>query len=941
MDAKKKLMLIDGNSIINRAYYALPLLTNSEGEFTNGVYGFLTIFFRLYDEERPDYTAVAFDLRAPTFRHKKYEEYKATRKSMPDELRPQMPLLKNLLGKMRIKIYEAEGYEADDVLGTLARAGAEAGMRAVVVTGDRDLLQIADEDIKIRIPKTKSGKTEVEDYSKADVVDKIGVTPREYIDVKALMGDSADNIPGVPGIGEKTALKIIREFGSVENAIDNASLIKPKKASENLIQHKDLALLSKELATICTSAPVTLLPEEMTADRMFNAEAAKEIARLNFKSLFARFAKEENPFLTAGPDHPAGPDHTAGPGHQAGENRQAEHDHRTGENRQPDPYPPTDPYRPADYALVPDAETAAKLLAESGDLTAFATIFLENKPVGFAFSYGASQRPRVYFIKISAPRALEEGASLDEDTFVAVCKPFLTSKGEKITLDYKRELTYWRAKGVDPVNVRFDALLAAYILDSSKGAYDYTTIAWDLFQENFPLQEELLGKGRNRTTVDEADADLLLNYACGHADVIWRGYPIMRDKLTQNEQRDLYYNIEMPLAEVLWDMERHGIKVDRDALEAYGQVLGLRLETLIGEIYDLAGEEFNINSPAQLGAVLFDKLGLKGTKKNTQGYSTAAEVLERLAFDHPIVPKILEYRSYTKLKSTYVDGLLAVLDPTAQKIYSTFNQTVTSTGRISSTEPNLQNIPIRLELGRQLRKVFVPTEGFVFLDGDYSQIELRVLAHMANDETLISAFKNGQDIHRLTASQVFKTPFELVTLGQRSNAKAVNFGIVYGISAYGLSHDLNITVKEASSYIDGYFEKYPGVKKYLDESIAQAKRNGYASTIWGRRRLIPEFTSSNFAQRSFGERVAMNMPVQGTAADIIKLAMIRVHSRLKKENLRSRLILQVHDELLLEAALDELETVKAILKEEMENAAPLKVPLETDFHTGASWYDAK
>lgn len=883
----KKILLIDGNSIMNRAYYALPLFSNKEGEYTNAVYGFLNIFFKIYDEENPDYAGIAFDLPRPTFRHIKYEAYKGTRKSMPEELRPQFPLLKQLLAKMQIPIYEMEGYEADDILGTLATCSAAAGLTPVVVSGDRDLLQLAGDKIKIRLPKTKAGKTEIEDYYEKDVIERIGVTPSEYIDVKALMGDTSDNIPGVPGIGEKTALKIIQDYKNVETAILHAVDIKPKKASENLLLYQEQALMSKELATIITNVPIDFDPKCFEVKNIYTAEALDEIKRLEFKTLLPRFSKEA-PAIT----------------NDSG-----------------------------DYLQITDAgEAKSYMAALSGkDKIACALVAYEEEVLGLSF---CCEEDKSVFIRINP--------NITETELADICRSFLASAQCKIFLDSKKALAWSGRFQADIQNICFDASLAGYILNSSKSAYDYNDIAFDFLSETYPSPEEFFGKGKNRQTVEDLPAHNLTAFACRQAQVVYRAYEKMAARIEENGQHSLYYDIELPLAAVLKNMESYGIKVDKDALTQYGIMLDEAVSELTKDIFSLAEEEFNINSTQQLGVILFEKLGLKAGKKTKTGYSTAHEVLEKLTDHHPIISKILDYRSLTKLKSTYVDGLLSVIHPSTGKIHSTFNQTITTTGRISSSEPNLQNIPIRLPLGRGLRKVFIPTDdSYVFIDGDYSQIELRVLAHMSRDEVLIRAFQEGQDIHRLTASQVFKTPLDQVTPSQRGSAKAVNFGIIYGMGAFSLGQDLKISKKEAERYIEGYFEKYPGVKRFLDESVNSAKESGYASTIFNRRRSIPELGASNFVQRSFGERVAMNMPVQGSAADIIKIAMVKVHRRLKEEGLASRLILQVHDELLIEAKKEEAERVKDILRQEMEGAAALAVPLETDLHQGETWFDAK
>jgi len=768
-----KILLIDGFSILFRAFYALPILTNPQGEYTNAVYGFMNIFLKFLNEGNPDRLAIAFDLPEPTFRHKKFEAYKGTRKPAPPEFAPQIPILMGLLKAMNIPIVTCSGYEADDVLGSLAIRASALGYATVIVSGDRDLLQLASDTIKIRIPKSKKGgKTEVEDYHADDVLQKYGVTPKAYIDVKALMGDASDNIPGVPGIGEITATKIVSTYGSIEEAIANAADIKPKRASENLSTYVNQAILSKELATIALDAPVEFDFDKPFTD-IWTEEALVEMDRLGFKKLGPRGRRSQS-------------------------------------------------------------------LAED-----------------------------------SPPSSI-----IGED-------------GVRLIWDVKRGV-----ESLQPGDKVFDAMLASYVL-------------------NDPLDELM------PTEISTV-------------------YPDMRRRLTENGQAYLYDEIELPLAFVLADMERYGIKIDKEALIAYGQALDIQIDTLTAEIYALSGEVFNIQSPAQLSVVLFETLGLKGTKKTKSGYSTAADVLEGIKNQHPVIPKILAYRSHAKLKSTYVDGLLPLINPEDFRIHSTFNQALTATGRISSAEPNLQNIPVRMPLGRELRKVFVPeSDDYIFIDADYSQIELRVLAHMSGDEALIGAFHQGQDIHKLTASQVFHTPINEVQPYQRHAAKAVNFGIVYGISAFGLSQDLDITRQESQMYIDGYFRQYPKVKEYMERTISEAKAHGYVSTIFNRRRPIPELKSSHYATRSFGERAAMNMPIQGTAADIIKIAMVRTSARLKAEGLTSRLILQVHDELLLEVKKNEADVVRTLLKEEMEKAADLSVPLEVELHEGVTWYDAK
>ncbi|MFR3211404.1 DNA polymerase I [Anaerotignum sp.] len=883
----EKIMLIDGNSIINRAFYGVPLLTNAEGRYTNAVYGFFNILFKLLDEDQPDYLAVAFDMHAPTFRHKTFDGYKGTRKGMPEELREQMPLLKEVLTAMRIPIYEQEGYEADDILGSLSKEAEDAGLIPVVVSGDRDLLQIAGETLKVRIPKTKGGRTETEDYYAKDVMEKYGVTPLEFIDVKALMGDTSDNIPGVPSIGEKTAVKIIQQYHDIENAIAHAAEIKPKKASENLAEFQEQARLSKFLATIIRDMPLEMDLSKMTTADIFTPEAYELIKRLEFKSMFSRFEQKTTQ---------------------------------------------TEAVETAFAHIITGEE--AKNFFENLKQKETAYILLVDDGVWKGMSVCQKEGEGVF---------LEITEELPPQTLADCAKDFFVTKNiVKIGHDVKRDIHTVAPFGVDEIYASFDTALAAYLLNPTGNSYEYDDLARDFLEEVYPSAEEVLGKGRSKQPLESLLEGERVAFAARQAEVAFRSKQIMTEKIKENEQEELFYEVEMPLLYVLADMERWGMKVDRQALLAYQKQLAESIETITKEIYELSGEEFNLNSPKQLGVILFEKMGLKGGKKTKTGYSTAADVLEKLKNEAPIVEKILYYRQLAKLKSTYADGLLAVMDDKTDKIYSTFNQTITATGRISSTEPNLQNIPVRLELGRELRRVFVPTsDEFCFLDADYSQIELRVLAHIAGDETLIDAFRHQQDIHRLTASQVFHVPFDEVTSLQRSNAKAVNFGIVYGIGSFSLSQDLGITRKEAEQYIAAYFTKYPKIKEYQERMIKEATEQGYVSTIFHRRRAMPELQSGNFVQRSFGERVAMNMPIQGSAADIIKIAMVKVHRALKEGGFRSRLILQVHDELLIETALEEKEAVAKILKENMEQAVALAVPLDVDVHEGQNWLDAK
>lgn len=883
----EKIMLIDGNSIVNRAFYGVPLLTNGEGRYTNGVYGFLNILFKLLDEEQPDYLAVAFDLHAPTFRHRTFDGYKGTRKGMPEELREQMPLLKEVLQAMHIPIFEQEGFEADDILGTLSALAEKNGIVPVVVSGDRDLLQLAGETLKVRIPKTKGGRTETEDYYAADVQAKYGVTPAEFIDMKALMGDASDNIPGVPGIGEKTAAKIITQYHDIETAIAHAAEIKPKKASENLAAYQEQARLSKFLATIVRDMPLEWDKETLKIGDMFNQTAYELVKRLEFKSMFSRFEGS------------------------ASAPKQAEQT----------------------YRFVADREGAKEVLAA-----------LKKGEVGYAFVYENEEGQGLALYQEQLGGVwMEASMAFLMQELLEIFQPFFADSAyRKIGHDVKKDIRFLRSYGYDGFTAEFDTAIGAYILNATGSSYEYDDIAAVFLNETYPSQEEVFGKGRTKKAFAALPEAERTAYGARQAEIFFRARKVMEERLAENEQKSLFYDMEMPLIYVLADMEKYGIKVDKAALLAYQKRLGESLDGMEEEIYALAGEKFNINSPKQLGVILFEKLGLKGGKKTKTGYSTAADVLEKLRTAHPIVERILHYRQLAKLKSTYADGLLAVMDAETEKIYSTFNQTITATGRISSTEPNLQNIPVRLELGRELRKIFIPESAeFCFLDADYSQIELRVLAHISGDESLIAAFKSNQDIHRMTASQVFHVPFDEVTPLQRSNAKAVNFGIIYGKGAFSLGQDLGISRKEAEEYINAYFARYPKIKTFMEDTIKNGTKNGYVSTLWNRRRNMPELQSSNFMQRAAGERAAMNMPIQGTAADIIKLAMIKVHRALQEGGYRSRLILQVHDELLIEAYKEEKDAVAKILKENMEHAADLLVPLDVDVHEGASWFEAK
>lgn len=869
----EKIVLIDGHSILNRAFYGVPDLTNADGLHTNAVYGFLNIMFKILDQEKPEYLTVAFDVHAPTFRHEMFEEYKGTRKPMAEELRQQVPVIKEVLQAMGVKIVEKAGLEADDILGTISRMSERRGLEVSVISGDRDLLQLATEHVKIRIPKTKKGQTEIEDYYAEDVLNAYQVTPTEFIDLKALMGDTSDNIPGLPGVGEKTATKIITEYHSIENAHEHASELKPPRASKAIIEHWDLAVLSKTLATIKLDAEIDYEFADAKLGNLYTDEAYVYFQKLQFKNLLGRFETSEL-------------------------SNKIEDAFETITNKEKAEQIFTDAAKAerVGIALCKNTEDVLPLFA---DLAEFAGIAL------------CCSDEHVYYIKtgndISSAWLKEQTVQLVEKNECCIFFDVKNAMGELGSL---------------PVSHCFDGTIAAYLLNPLKSDYTGEDVARERL--NLLIEDKLPDDSK----------------ACYEAYTGWKAAPILQEQLNENNMWKLFVDVEMPLVETLYDMEQCGVRVEADELKAYGEKLGVRIHELEQEIYEEAGEIFNINSPKQLGVILFEKMGLQGGRKTKTGYSTAADVLEKLAPEYPIVAKILEYRQMAKLKSTYADGLAGFIQADG-RIHGKFHQTITATGRLSSAEPNLQNIPVRMELGRLIRKVFIPEDGFVFVDADYSQIELRILAHCSGDDMLINAYRQAQDIHRITASQVFHVPFDEVTDLQRRNAKAVNFGIVYGISSFGLSQDLSISRKEAAEYIEQYFLTYPGIKTFLDNTVASAREHGYVETLFGRRRPMPELKSSNYMQRSFGERVAMNAPIQGTAADIIKLAMIGVSRRLKEKQMKSRLVLQVHDELLIETYIPELEQVEEILKEEMERAADLKVPLLVDMHTGNNWYEAK
>lgn len=889
-----KIMLIDGHSILNRAFYGVPDLTNFEGIHTNAMFGFLNIMFKFLEEEQPEYLTVAFDVSAPTFRHKAYADYKGTRKPMADELSQQVPLIKDILKAMNICTVELEGYEADDILGTIAAQCEAKGMDVTIISGDRDLLQLAKDHVKIRIPKTKNKVTEVEDYLPKDVYELYGVTPSEFIDMKALMGDSSDNIPGAPGVGPKTASALIAAYHTLDNVIEHIEELKPPKAKKAIQEHIEQVKLSRFLAEINTHVPITYKVDDAVLNDIWNEKAYELLKRFNFKSLLKNFDKN---IATIKTKEPLFYNHIIHIENQS---------------------------------MMDDIFKKAKETIASNQNVGFYLLYEEGILYGFSLCLN---QDAVYF---ALKGIVREDYIAHQFAELSTCCLSETS-GKLITINLKDVLNVF-----DKMEICEEAFvdigLGAYLINPNNDGYEVDKLALDYCHMTVSSRSEIFGK----MTFSEAfmiNIDGLAKYGAIGSYISLFAWDSIKNTLIKESMYDLFNKIEMPLLYVLFSMEKEGILVDRIALKIYGDKLAERISVIENEIYKEAGEEFNINSPKQLGVILFEKLNMPHSKKNKSGYSTAADVLEKLAVDYPIVEKILEYRQLTKLKSTYADGLAQYIG-SDERIHGKFNQTITSTGRISSTDPNLQNIPIRMELGKQIRKVFIPKENCVFLDADYSQIELRILAHMSSDKKLIEAYNMAEDIHRITASQVFGVPFEEVTDLQRRNAKAVNFGIIYGISSFGLSQDLSISKKEAAEYIEQYFKTYPDIKGFIDSLVEDAKEKGYSLTMFNRRRPIPELKSSNFVQRSFGERVAMNSPIQGTAADIIKLAMINVYSALKEHHLKSRLILQVHDELLVETYMDELDEVQGIIQEAMENAAHLNVLLEIDMKQGKNWLEA-
>lgn len=860
-----KLLVLDGNSIVNRAFYGIKLLTNKDGQFTNGIYGFLNILIKLREECQPDKVAIAFDLKAPTFRHKMYSEYKAGRKGMPEELRSQMPILKELLTALGYTIVEKEGYEADDILGTLS-AQCKEGDECFIATGDRDSLQLVSDTTKVLLASTKMGKAITTVYDKEKIMEDYGVEPKGMIEIKALMGDSSDNIPGVAGVGQKTAGDLIARYGSIDYIYEHLEELEIKKGvHDKLLADKDNAFLSRTLGTICLEAPVCLNMETYSIGEIDAKKAISILVNLEMFGIIEKLGltAEKNTALTV-------------------EEKEKK-------------------------SFIEERDLPLLLGEIKKEGKAYFNTFFDEKGIKeFWFSF----EDKVKYVASDC---------LDFEEFVCA---FLSGDSEKYTSDVKALYKFAKDRNIEVKNVKMDTSLAGYILNPSANSYE----ADRLCQEYGVLCDvDCADEFKEKAVVCASFRDL-----CGK----------LLSLMEENGQRELFYEIEMPLAEVLADMERVGFLVDKEGIEKFGELMTEKAEELTQRIYTLAGEEFNINSPKQLGKVLFEDLLIPCRKKTKSGYSTNAEVLEELSADYPIIADVLEYRAISKLKSTYCEGLLKVIDSDG-RIRSTLNQTETRTGRISSAEPNLQNIPVRSELGREMRKFFCADEGKVLVDADYSQIELRVLAHLSNDSAMIQAFNDGEDIHAITASEVFNMPLFMVTPLMRSRAKAVNFGIVYGIGAFSLAKDIGVTRKEADNYIKGYLHHYSGIRNYLEKTVEKAREDGFVSTMFGRRRYLSELSASNKMLQAFGERVAKNMPVQGTAADIIKIAMIKVSARLKKEKLDAKLIMQVHDELIVECSEKDRQAVEVILKQEMENACKMKVKLLADVHCGKTWYDAK
>ena len=882
----KRLIIIDGNSIINRAFYALPDMTNSEGLHTNAVYGFTRMLFKIIDDYKPTHISVAFDKKAPTFRHKEYADYKAGRKKMPDELGQQLQPLKELLDTFNIHRMEMAGYEADDLIGTVAKMGEDNDFEVYIVTGDKDAIQLASNKTTTLI--TKKGVGEVEEYNYDSVVERYEMTPTQFIDLKGLMGDKSDNIPGVPGIGEKTGIKLIKEFSSIENIIENIDQLKgsvKKKIEEN----KEQAIFSKKLATIIRDVPIEISLDELSYGDYDKKAVIEEFKKFGFTTLIKQVLAMDDV---------------------------------EGESTVEEKSELKISHLDNVLEFKKEVEKTNKLFIKT--VSKVGNILEQNLMYVFLSADGEN----IYYINDEELELIKDIISNEEI--------------KKIGYNLKDDYLAFKPYNIEINNMFFDIAIGEYLIDSkSSTSYECSDIAMKYLTKKIKSQEELLGKGAKAKKFSDLSLEELSTYFGEILNTVYNVYPMMEKTFKDMDMEYLFYDVEMPLVEVLGSMEYCGMAVDKNQLNELGNKFKEIISNLEEEIFSLAGEKFNINSPKQLGVILFERLELPVIKKTKTGYSTSADVLEKLRDKHEIIDKITEYRQIVKLNSTYVEGLLGIINPISGRIHSSFNQTITTTGRISSTEPNLQNIPVKTEMGREIRKVFIADEHSKLVDADYSQVELRVLAHMSGDEHMIEAFQNDIDIHSKTASQIFGVDVNDVSSKQRSEAKAINFGIVYGKTDFGLSQDLNIPVPQAKAYIESYFANYDKIKVFMDDAIKNATDNGYALTIFNRRRYIPEINSSNFMVRNQGKRFAMNAPIQGSAADIIKIAMVNVFTRLKDENLKSRLILQVHDELIVEAIEEELDKVCNIVKEEMESAVNLQVHLDVDLNVGDSWFETK
>ena len=910
-----RLLLVDGNSIMNRAFYGImssKMLMTPNGTYTNAVYGFLAILFKELEDLNPDYIAVAFDLKAPTARHKAYDGYKANRHGMPDELREQMPIIKDVLKNMNITIIEKEGYEADDVLGTLSKRGEKDGIDVTILSGDRDTFQLASDNITIRIPRTKAGKTEEDDFDKNKVLEVYGLEPVKLIEVKGLQGDTSDNIPGVPGIGEKTALSLIKEYGSIENIYNEleqgrAESIKGK-TREKIIENKELAELSRFLGTINLEVPIEENIEDLKKKDWDRQKVFEQFKELKFNRFIERFNLSEE----------------------------------SGEIVTDNSKDLTKLFEIEKDISINDVKS---IIEKQNKLIFYLGLDKDEKKeniikeVANSISIYNEEENTVYYIKNNG-----------NEFYTFLKDIFENEKIEKIGYEFSKVYIILKQMGIEMKNLKYDITIASYIVDMTKGKYLIDGLIDEFLGLN--VEEYLKANGialetNKQITLfgdegeDNNEIDAIMYKNSFYAYSISNIKKVLTDKLNEEEQYNVFEDIDMPLVEVLANMQLDGMYVDKNELVEFGKELKDGIESLTKEIYEMAGEEFNINSTQQLGVILFEKLGLKASKKNKKGYSTDVDTLEKIREEHPIIDKILEYRSLMKLNSTYVEGMIPYINEKTGRIHSCFHQTVTATGRISSSDPNLQNIPTRYELGKKLRKVFKPKDGYVFIDADYSQIELRILAHISQDEHMIEAFRNGEDIHKQAASKVLNIPIEEVTKEQRSAAKAVNFGIVYGISDFGLAGQLGISRKQAKEYIEQYLEKYNGIDTFMKDVVEQAKQSGFAKTLYGRKRYIHELTSNNYMIREFGKRAAMNTPIQGTAADIMKLAMIKLSEELKKKEIDAKLILQVHDELILEAKEEDKEKAEKLLKECMENVIELSIPLEVEISKAYNWFDCK